>query len=308
MLRGLLIVNPQATSTSHRTLTHVEDALADVLKLEAATTRFRGHAEQLAREAAEDEVDVVVVVGGDGTVNEAVNGLLAHGPGPHVPSLAVIPGGSTNVFARALDLPSAAGPATSVVVQALAAGRRRSVGLGRLDERWFTFTAGLGLDAEVVSAVEAHRASGRRSTTGLYLRTALASYLRTDRRRPALTVQRDGQPDLHGIFLVLVGNTSPWTFLGPLPIDPFPGASFDSGLDVLALRSLGLATTARTAAQLLTPSRRVPHGRAVHHVHDEASVRIQADRPVAAQVDGDWLGERGHVVLAAVPRALTVVA
>lgn len=131
-MRALLVVNPAATTTSARVRDVISTALSSDLKLEVATTEYRGHARDLARKAAESgEVELVVSLGGDGTVNEIVNGLLHHGPDPEaLPKLAVVPGGSTNVFARALGLPNDAVEATGALLDALRAGTSRTVGLG----------------------------------------------------------------------------------------------------------------------------------------------------------------------------------
>jgi diacylglycerol kinase family enzyme len=308
VLRGLLVVNPTATTTSPRTRDVLVHALASEIKLDVAETTGRGHAAKLAEAACRDGLDLVVALGGDGTVNEVVNGLLHAGPGDHVPHLGVVPGGSTNVFARAVGLPDDRVEATGQLLEALREGRRRSLGLGLADERWFTFTAGLGLDAEVVAAVERHRAEGRRSTKRLYVRATLEQYFRgTDRRQPPLTLTHGAGDALDGVFLVLVGNTSPWTYLGRLRVDPFPGASFDRGLDVLALQKLALPSTLWTASQLLTPNGRPPWGGEATHLHDLSEFTVTADRPVAFQVDGDYLGERTEVAFSSVPHALTVL-
>src|SRR5688572_20133838 len=108
VMRALLVVNPAATTTSARTRDVISHALASDLKLEVAATEHRGHARALARRAVEQgSAQLVIALGGDGTVNEVINGLLEHGPDPdRLPRLAVVPGGSTNVFARALGLPN----------------------------------------------------------------------------------------------------------------------------------------------------------------------------------------------------------
>src|SRR3954452_24557899 len=175
-MRGLLVVNPKATATTTRTREVLVRALGSDLKLDVAETQRRGHARDLAREATDDGIDLVVTLGGDGTVNEVVNGLLHDGPGPDVPALAVVPGGSTNVFARALGMPESAVEATGEVLEAVAAGSRRTIGLAKADERWFTFCAGLGLDAEVVRRVEHRRADGRRATPSLFVREAVTQF------------------------------------------------------------------------------------------------------------------------------------
>ncbi|HEY3480000.1 MAG TPA: diacylglycerol kinase family protein, partial [Streptomyces sp.] len=151
-MRALLVMNPKATSTTERTREVLAHALAGELDTEIGETGYRGHAVELARAAAEDGVDLVVALGGDGTVNEVVNGILtARIPeGGKLPDLGVVPGGSTNVFARALGLPNDPVEATGVLLDAIHEGRRRPVSMGLADDRYFTFTAGYGFDAAVV--------------------------------------------------------------------------------------------------------------------------------------------------------------
>lgn len=309
-MRALLVVNPSATATTARARGVLAHALASETRLEVVETKKRGHGAELAR-AAVGEVDVVVALGGDGTVNEVVNGLLAEGPRPGLPALAVVPGGSTNVFARALGLPHEPFEATSVLLDALRAGRRRTVGLGVVHspdvdgQRWFAFNAGLGLDAAVVRRVEAHRAAGRRATPGLYLRAAVRQLLHTDRRRPALLLERPGaEPER--IAMAVVCNTAPWTYLGRRPVDPCPQAGFDTGLDLFALRRLRTRTLLHHVAQALRAPAR-PHGRDLVTVHDAAELAITCSTPQPLQLDGEELGDRSRVVLRSVPHALCVV-
>src|SRR5258708_6542133 len=176
--RGLLVMNPKATTATERTCDVLVGALSSALDLRTVRTERRGHAADLARAAAADGTDVVIAFGGDGTVNEVVTGLLADGPGPDVPALAVVPGGSTNVFARALGLPNHAVEATGALLRLLRERRTRLVSVGAAvfgdDEptRYFTFSAGYGFDAAVVGKVEQERAEGRRSTGALFIRLA----------------------------------------------------------------------------------------------------------------------------------------
>lgn len=305
-MRALLVVNPKATTTSGRGQDVLARALRSEVELEVEYTRRRGHAAELARRAAKDGVELLVTLGGDGTVNEVVNGLLSDGPSGSVPALAVVPGGSTNVFARALGLPGDWAEGTGVILEALRAGRTRTVGLGRANERWFTFCAGFGLDAEVIRRVERARVRGRTSTPGLYLRSAFAQYFADNRHTPSITLERAGADPEHGLGTVIVQNTAPWTYLGSRPVNPNPEASFDLGLDVLATRGQGLPSTLRTAAQMLAKERD-PHGRRVLRLHDVEGFTLRAQRPVAFQVDGDYLGEREQLSFAAVPEALRVV-
>ncbi|GAC1612014.1 MAG: diacylglycerol kinase family protein [Mycobacteriales bacterium] len=305
-MRALLVVNPTATATTVRAQDVLAHALASETKLDVAHTESRGHAMLLARQAAEDGLDLVVALGGDGTVNEVVNGLLTNGPGAAVPALAVVPGGSTNVFARALGLPRSPVEATGNLLEAIAAGRRRTIGLGLADDRWFTFCAGLGLDAAVVRRTDQRRSSGRRATPALFVREAVAEFFTgADRRHPPLTVTRTGAEPAQ-LGLALVCNTTPWTYLGERPVQPCPAASFETGLDLFGLRRLGTVTTLRHLRQILSPRPR-PRGRGLVALHDLAGCTIRAATPQPFQLDGDDLGERTAVVFRSVPRALDVL-
>ncbi|RJK95432.1 diacylglycerol/lipid kinase family protein [Vallicoccus soli] len=304
-MRALLVANPTATTTTTRTRDVIARALSSTYDLDVVLTEHRGHARDLARRARAEGLDLVVALGGDGTVNEVVNGLLGAAPAPGAPALGVVPGGSTNVFARALGVAQDPVEATGQLLDAVAAGRLRRVGLARAGERWFTFSAGLGLDAEVVGAVDRRRGAGARSTPGLFLRTAVRQfYLGTERRHGPLTLVRPGQPDVEGLFLAVVQNTAPWTYLGTRRIDPSPRASFDTGLDLYALRSLRSATVLREAAALLRGTGRT--GASVLQLHDEPELVLRSQVPVALQIDGEHLGTRTSLTFTAVPGALAV--
>ncbi|MDQ6649388.1 MAG: diacylglycerol kinase family lipid kinase [Actinomycetota bacterium] len=306
-MRALLVVNPKATATTRRTRDVLIRALASDLKVDVAETSRRGHAHDLAHQAVRDGLDLVIALGGDGTVNEVVNGLLSSGPEPSLPALAVVPAGSANVFARTLGLPPSPVEATGLILDALRTESRRSVGLGRADERWFTFCAGFGLDAEVVRVVERRRRAGRRATGALYVRSAVSHFFgAADRREPAITFESPDQPAQAGLYLGIVANTDPWTYLGNRPVRPTPEASFDSGLDLFAPRRLRTATALRLVAQMFN-GRPPDSPRSLFYLHDVPRFTLRADRPLALQVDGDYLGERETVTFTAVPDALRVV-
>ncbi|WP_213452539.1 diacylglycerol/lipid kinase family protein [Rhizomonospora bruguierae] len=307
-MRALLVVNPKATTTSRRSRDVLVRALGTEVDLSVEYTARRGHATDLARQAAGDGLDLLVTLGGDGTVNEVVNGMMAVGRSAgDRPALAVVPGGSTNVFARALGLPRDWAEGTGIILEALRFGRRREIGLGRADDRYFTFCAGFGLDAEVIRRVEQARRKGRVSTPALYLRATVAQYfVGADRRHPAITLERPSEPPAGELGTVVVQNTAPWTYLGDRPINPNPRASFDLGLDVMALRALHVPSTTRTVMQILS-RRPDPHGRQVLSLHDLSEFTLGASKPVAFQLDGDYVGEREKVQFAAVPAALSVV-
>ncbi|MEV8035407.1 diacylglycerol/lipid kinase family protein [Streptomyces sp. NPDC002742] len=321
-MRALLVVNPAATTTSARTRDVLIHALASEMKLEVVTTEYRGHARDLGRQAADsDDIDLVVALGGDGTVNEVVNGLLHRGPDPQrLPRLAVVPGGSTNVFARALGLPNDAVEATGALLDALREERERTVGLGlaagtpgtedeSVPSRWFTFCAGLGFDAGVVGRVEQQRELGRRSTHALYLRQVARQFWdEPHRRHGMITLERPGAAPVTDLVLSIICNTSPWTFLGNRPVYATPKASFDTGLDVLALSRMSTASAARYATQLLTSSpERGPQGKHAVTLHDLTDFTLHSKVPLPLQMDGDHLGLRTSVTFTGVRRALRVI-
>jgi diacylglycerol kinase family enzyme len=319
-MRALVVVNPAATSTTPKMRDVLVGALGSELKLDVVETAYRGHALALGAQAAAEDIDVVVSVGGDGTVNEVVNGLLAEGPAPHLPMLAVVPGGSTNVFSRALGRSRDPVEATAEILDSLRAGRTRLVSLGTASAggtpdgdawtppRWFVFAAGLGFDAEVIARVEARRAAGRRSTGALYVKEATAAFLRgRERRRPAMTLQVPGEAPLDELFLCLVSNVSPWTYLGARAVNPSPDASFDTGLDVFAMGRIGAVRMLHTVRKTLArePDAR---GHRVHRWHDLEELTLTASRPLGWQVDGDHVGTATGLRVRHVPAALRVVA
>lgn len=223
--------------------------------------------------------------------------------------MAVIPGGGANVLARALGLPLDAAAAIRRVREAVAAGRHRTIGLGLAADRYFTFSAGLGWDAEVVREVDRLRARGRRESVALFLRTlAHQYYAGTDRRRPALTVERDGEPPVSGLFMAIVTNRSPWTYLGDRPLLPVPNPDFNSGLDLLALQRLRLTTVLNAVGQMLYVRSRPPRGRNLLSVLGSESLTLRSARPIALQADGEYLGEIETVKFQFVPHALRLVA
>jgi diacylglycerol kinase family enzyme len=305
-VRGLLIVNPQATTTTGNSADLAIRSLAGLVDLDVEHTRYRGHARELAAAA---RGELVIVLGGDGAVNETVNGIMSQPPGPpEGPLLAVIPGGGGNVFARALGLPVDTAGAIARIRDVVEAGRYRTIGLGLAGDRYFTFSAGLGLDAEAVQEVERLRASGRRESPALFAWAILRRHARTDRRAPALTLERDGQPATPDLFMTAITNRSPWTYVRGRAVLPVPNPDFNSGLDVMALHKLRATTIVSTVGQMLLIRRRSPRGRHVLIVTGLESLTVRSARPVAFQVDGDYLGETEAVKFQFVPHALRVVA
>jgi diacylglycerol kinase family enzyme len=309
-VRGVLIVNPNATSMSRTVCELTVRSLAGLVDVRVERTKYRGHARELAA-AAHDEL--VIVLGGDGSINEVVNGVMSRAgdeaEGSEPPLIAVIPGGGGNVFAQALGLPPDAAAAIRRVREVIAAQSYRTIGLGLAGDRYFTFSAGLGMDAEVVLEVDRLRAAGRRESASLFLRTMVRHYFRgTDRRVPTLTVEREGQPPLTDLFLTIITNRAPWTYFRTRAVLPVPRPDFNSGLDLLALRQVRLTTIFYLVMQMLWIRRRPPRARDVLAVHGAESLTVRSSRPIAFQVDGEYLGEIQAINFKFIPRALRVAA
>ena len=313
-MRAVLIVNPNATSTTPAGRDLLAHALESRVKLTVAHTDHRGHAIEIARDAARDGIDVVIVHGGDGTVNEVVNGIIGdcgQTPPGHGPAIGVVPGGSANVFARALGISADPTVATNQLVDLLGAYRRgaswRRIGLMDCGERWGVFTAGMGVDGAVVAAVEAQRDKGRKVTASRYIRVATRELLTSARREPSLTLELPGRDPVAGVHFAFVSNSSPWTYANTRPVWTNPDTSFDTGLGVFATTSMNVWANLRLVGQMVSKKPRLD---AKHLVRDDDvdRVKVTADTPVACQIDGDYLGEREMMTFTSVRDALGVVA
>ena len=311
-MRAVLIVNPNATSTTPAGRDLLAHALESRVKLTVAHTDHRGHAIEIARDAAREGVDVLIVHGGDGTVNEVVNGILGEvGVGGPAPAVGVVPGGSANVFARALGISQDPIEATNQLVDLLSDFRRRKswrrIGLMDCGERWAVFTAGMGVDGDVVAAVEAQREKGRKVTASRYIRVAVREMLASARKEPTLTLHMPDREPVTGVHFAFVSNSSPWTYANTRPVWTNPATTFETGLGVFAITSMNVWANLRLVRQMLS---RKPRFAAKHLIRDDDLpwLRVTSDIPVACQIDGDFLGPRNVMTFTAVPDALGVVA
>lgn len=304
MTRALLLFNPQATTVTPRVRDVIAHALDDVVSLDVAETKRREHASELARDAAAAGADYVFCLGGDGTLNETLNGLA----GTNV-TLAVLPGGGTNVYARTLGIPRDPIEATAVFIERIRSGTRpRRVSLGTMNGRRFAFCAGTGFDAEVVR--EVHRKLARKQKWGdaFFITTALRQFFfGTNRRSPALTLEFPDGRSFEGVHLAVTGKSDPFTFLGTRPFRVTPHATIDGGLDVVALRSMKTRHVLGIVLRAFTTAR---HDRLPHVVagHDLDAFTIRAARPVAVQADGEDLGEATLIRFGLERDALSVLA
>lgn len=317
-MRALLVVNPHATTTTVPGRDVIARAMASEVKLDVLETAHRGHAAEAAEQAVLDGVELVVAHGGDGTVNEVVNGVLAATGGRagdelDGPVVGVVPGGSANVFARALGLPVDPMAATAALLDRVGRRATRLVGLGHAvpggdaAPRWFTFNAGLGWDAEVVAAVERARAAGREATPLRYAATAIREYLNQRRRPRALRVEIPGTATVEDVRLAFVSTTDTWTYLGSRAVRTNPGTRLGAGLGVFGLHDLSAVTIARTLRAILRSNGDPGGGNVLRH-DTVAHLRVRSAEPVALQIDGDHLGEHREVSFHAVSGALRVVA
>lgn len=307
-MRAVLVVNPQATATTPGGRDVLAHALASEVKLDVVETTHRGHAAEIGAAARAEGLDLVVAHGGDGTVNEVVNGMLPAVGGdraPHadLPMLAVVPGGSANVFARAVGYPPDPVEATHVLLEALMLERSRRIGLGVADDRWFTFSAGMGWDADVVAGVD--RIRGKEAGPGLYTRVAVRSYFWPAHSRPELTLTVDDEEPAT-VRSAFLSNADPWSYLGPRPIRLNPRCSFETGIGVFAPRSLDIISVLGYLRRALSATGCKPSKRLVQR-DDVHSVSVTSEKPVNLQVDGDLVGERTSVEFRSVADALTVV-
>ncbi|MFC7647965.1 diacylglycerol/lipid kinase family protein [Streptosporangium lutulentum] len=159
----------------------------------------------------------------------------------------------------------------------------------------------------MIRAVEGIRGAGRKATPTRYVNTALHHYLSTDKRRPAMTVEGPDVPPTGGIFLAIISNTSPWSYIGSRPVSPTPWASFETGLDLLGLQRLGLPSMLHLMPQIIGVRDTLPNGGHLVQLHDEKQFTLSAARPVAFQLDGDYLGEVERITFRSIPNALQVL-
>src|SRR5439155_10727020 len=284
MRRGLLVFNPGATRVSPRMRDVIAHALSDELKLDVVETKRRNHATHLAAGAAHEGIDVIVCFGGDGTLNEVINGLA----GTDVP-LVPIPGGGTNVFARTMGLPKDPIDATSIVIEKLHNGASpRYINLGKMNGRFFAFCAGASLDAQVVHNVEHAARTRKRFGEWSFVTHAVTAALKLQGRRGPLRVYADGQVIEH-THAAVVCNSKPYTFLGDRPFDVCPRADIEKGLDATIMTTVALPTILRVVGTAFG-SGDYSKIRKVHAFHDLERLRAESDEPVPVEVDGDYAG------------------
>ncbi len=302
-MRVLLIVNAFASSVTARSMVVIRKAFSADHDVELVETSRRGHAARLALGAANDGYDVVVVMGGDGTLNEAANGLVGTDT-----ALAVLPGGSTNVFARTIGLPNDPIEATSVLLDALAADSIHRVGLGTVNGRCFLFHTGLGFDAAVVEQVERRSSLKRYAGHPLFVYAGFATWFRHfDTSRPRMAVHLPDGRVVDDAYFSIVLNTSPYTYLGNRPLDLAPEAALDTGLSLVTVRTMDFAKVLGLIGSALGSGRHLRSSRHALLAHDLDRLEITGHGPLPYQVDGDFLGQGEHFHFEHRPDAIRLV-
>lgn len=314
-VRAMMVVNPQATTTSPWVTDVIVRALSHDFELEVTVTNHRGHAFTLGEYAHEEKIPIIFTLGGDGVINEVVNGLLSRGECQTV--IAPIPGGSGNVFVRALGLPVDPVEATGALLEAIRDNQTSKINLGHVQaksadgksiSRYFVANAGLGLDAQIINAMEDARAKGHTASPQRYLATTIREFFRsTDRSKSSLSITRPGSDPVENVFVALVQNCSPWTFFGSWALDPNPSASFFTGLDVFMVRKLHLVATFGAATKIITRARGRTRGSTYTAWHDQREFTADSAIPIPLQADGDALGDITHAVFTSRPRCLNTV-
>jgi len=301
-LRILLIVNSFASSVTAKNTVTVHQRLSQHHDVQVVETNRRGHATRFAEDAARRGIDVVVAYGGDGTLNEVATGVAGTET-----ALAVLPGGSTNVFARTLGMPNDAIEAVEHIVDALDRNDISPIGLGRANGRYFTFHTGLGYDAAVVQWVERRAALKRYFGHPLFVLAALKTFfVDFDRKRPHFSLEfADGSKVDNGYFSIVM-NTNPYTYLGNRPLDIVPSTSLSTGLSVVTFKTMKPAHILRTLASALKGGgvKQTPW---LDVRTDVRKVTASDARAFAYQLDGDYLGDIQKIDFEYVPNALRLV-
>jgi YegS/Rv2252/BmrU family lipid kinase len=285
--RALIVFNPIAGQAA--SLEQDLRAARDLWRehgwsVDVRPTAGPGDGTRIAREAADQGYDIVVAAGGDGTVNEVVNGLAGTQT-----ALAALPVGTVNVWVRELGLPMQPRAAAEALLQA----QRRAIDLGRAGDRYFLLMCGIGFDAAVTAEV---RADEKRKLGVLaYFKSALGVIGRYRGIPARITV--DGRTIRGRVLLTVLGNSQ--LYGGVVKITA--RASLDDGLlDVCVIKGNSLWSAPFRIISIVTQRYNLDPKIEYHRARE---VKIAARRPLPVQVDGDHIGYT-PMSFAAVPGAL----
>jgi len=301
MKRVLFVSNPRAGSVSARVKEVIVKSLEADFKLEVVETAARNQAGELAREAVDRGFDAVIAFGGDGTINETAQGLI----GTDV-ALAILPGGSTNVIARALGVPRDPVEATAFVASHLRSSTRSRINVAKLNDRFFLFNAGMGLDAETVRRVESDPEGKRRNHEKLFVRNALKAGLTQYRGiEPMISMTIEGADPVN-VVTAIACNGAPFTYYRGWPVDVCPKARLDKGIDIFGISRLRARMIPRLVYALFVSRSHIRWRTASYH-HDIESVTLEATKPMPVQLDGDYIGDLSRAELSLVRGGLSLL-
>jgi diacylglycerol kinase family enzyme len=303
--RMLIIVNPYATTVSDRLKNLVVYALRGSYQVDAVDTESRDHATELCREAARQAYDLVVAFGGDGTVNEAANGLA----GSDTP-LSCLPGGRANVYCRMLGIPTDVVDATEHLLRMADDWRPRRVDIGYVNERHFTFSAGVGLDASVVEQVDAHPWLKARFGEWYYTWQGVRTFGRRYLIHPPRMEVELGEQRITGVTTI-VQNATPYTYFGDRSVHIAEGATLESGdLAGVVLRRAKPIDVPTILWRALSEHARLSRHRQVCPFTKIEQLRVRSldERALPLQVDGDYIGEVDQAWFGVRPGGIVIIA
>jgi diacylglycerol kinase family enzyme len=309
-VRVLLLVNATASSVTARKRVLVHKTLAAHHDVEVAQTTRRGHATKLARAAANDGFAAVIVLAGDGTLNEAADGLV----GTEC-ALGALPGGSTNVYAQTLGTPSDVVAAADSLARSLHTGSIVRTGVGNASGRRFLFHCGIGFDAAVIRRVERHGELKRIAPHPVYVASAFATWFRHfDRNQPGFDiVLADRDERIEGVYFAIVSKTTPYTYLGHRPIHVAREAGLDRPLALTAFRRIDVITLLGGAASAMMSGEFLRARRGIVHRCDLDTLTVESRTWGATgggfpwQVDGDDLGNEQRLAISHEPACLSLI-
>ena len=301
-MRLALVVNPYATSVTPKMRALVEDALGVDNELSVLETTCRDHATALAAGAAASGAEVVVVLGGDGTLNEVANGLIGTST-----AMAALPGGSTNVFARTIGMRNHIGKAVTQLGSLLAAGSIRRMPVGNVNGRRFLFHVGVGFDAAVVEQVERKPVLKHKLGQAAFVYATLSTLARHFDLRRSYFTMHFGETAVDGAYAVVM-NSNPYTYLGRIPLNMTSDAQPGRGLVAVTVRTMHLPAVVGMLTSAMGSGKRLRTNRQVDHRPDLLSFTVSGHGPFPYQVDGDFLGQAEELSISYELHALAIVA
>lgn len=310
-MKIFLIVNASASSVTPRSRVVIQRALSLRHDLTVAETARRGHATRLARGAVADGADAVIVLGGDGTLNETANGLA----GSDV-RLGILPGGSTNVFARTIGFSNDPVDATAELLDAMEKGSDKHIGLGKVNDRYFVFHLGIGYDAAVIERVERRASLKRYAGHPFFVWTSLLTWARFNsngNRSPRFTVQfpkganesTTKSNSVTGYFTICL-NSNPYTYMGNRPFNVDKSVALDNGLGVLTVKSLSFTTMMKLIGSALMTGKHIRQDSQTDFRTDVSGFTVTGFEKFPYQVDGDYISDVENLVVEHHPEKLRI--